>query len=105
MQQIQQHAATQPETSNGAARVVDQLAAIAKQQDERYKQEQEMRKIREDEERRMRIKQEDTDDLFGDEELSPGYDPSFTGSKRDISQVDSPEESNRAHPSFVVFPS
>jgi len=61
--------------------------------------------MREEEEQRMKtqIKQED-DDLFGDAELS-GYNSSFAGSKRDISQVDSPEEVHRPHPSFVVLTS
>jgi len=67
-----------------------------------------MRRIKDDEERRMRedreVKHEDSpEDLFGDDEMSTGYNPSFAGSKRDISHVDSPEEANRPHPSFVVF--
>jgi hypothetical protein len=104
MQQVQHHAASQPETSNGAASVVNQLAAMARQRDERFKQEQEMRKLREEEERRMRmvdVKREDHD-IFGDDELE--YNSSYAGSKRDISQVDSPEESIRPAPSFVVSP-
>jgi hypothetical protein len=99
MQQVQHHVAAQPETANGAASVVNQLAAMA--QDERYKA-QELKKLREEEERRMRIVKEEDDDLFGDGELS--YNPSYAGSKRDISQVDSPEESTRHAPSYVVFP-
>ena len=101
MQQVQHHAASQPETSNGAALVVNQLAAMAKQQDERFKQEQEMRRLREDEERILSEQVKREDDLFEDDELE--YNPSFTGSKRNISQVESPEESNRnAPPSYIV---
>jgi hypothetical protein len=99
MQQVQHHAASQPETSNGAAAVVSQLAAMAKQHDERFKQEQEMRKLREEEERRMRMEVKQEDDLFRDDDLE--YN-SYTGAKRGISQVDSPEEANRPGPSFVV---
>jgi len=104
MQQVQHHAASQPEASNGAASVVNQLAAMAKQQDERFKQEQEMRKLREEEERRMRLEVKREDDLFGDND-DLEYNSSYAGSKRDISQVDSPEESTRHAPSFVVTPS
>lgn len=103
MQQVQSHAASLPETANGAASVVSQLAAMAKQRDEQFKQEQQMRKLREEEERRMRmdvVKRED--DLFGDDDLE--YNSSYAGSKRDISQVDSPEEATRPAPSFVVTP-
>jgi hypothetical protein len=100
MQQVQHHAAAQPEASNGAASVVSQLAAIARQRDERFKQEQEMRKLREEEERRMRLDVKREDDLFGDDDMD--YSSSYAGSKRDISQVDSPAESNRPAPSFVV---
>jgi hypothetical protein len=101
MQQVQHHATSQPETSNGAAAVVSKLAAMAKQQDERFKQELEMRKLREEEERRMRMEVKEEDDLFrDDDELE--YNPSYAGSKRDISQVDSPEEAIRPSPAFVV---
>ena len=104
MQQVQSHAASLPEQANGAASVMSQLAAMAKQREEQFKQEQEMRKLREEEERRMRMEVKREDDLFGDDELD--YNPSYAGSKRDISQVDSPEESTRPAPSFVVpFPS
>jgi len=102
MQQVQHHAAQQQGDSNGAAAVVSQLAAIAKQQDEQFKAEQEMRKLKEEEERglqMMDVKRED--DLFGDVEMD-GYNSSYAGSKRDISQVDSPEEPLRPAPSFVV---
>ena len=102
MQQVQHQAAAQPEASNGAASVVSQLAALAREKDERFKQEQEMRKLREEEERRMRFEIKREDNLFGDDEFE--YNSSYAGSKRDISQVDSPEESNRPAPSFVVIP-
>lgn len=49
----------------------------------------------------MKLQVKEEDDLFGDDELS-GYNSSYAGSKRDISQVDSPEESHRGAPSFVV---
>lgn len=99
MQQVQHHAAAQPEASNGAAQVVNQLAAIARQQDERFKQEQELRRQREEEERqRLEIKKED--DLFGDDDLE--YSSSYPGSKRRLSQVESPEESNRPAPTYIV---
>jgi len=81
---------------------VSQLAAMAKQRDEQFKQEQEMRKLREEEERRMRMEVKREDDLFGDDDLE--YNSSYAGSKRDISQVDSPEEATRPAPSFVVLP-
>jgi hypothetical protein len=100
MQQVQQHAATQPEASNGARLVVNQLAAIAQEQNERFQQEQELRKLKEEEERRLRMEVKREDDLFGDDDLE--YNSSYAGSKRDISQVDSPEESMRPAPSFVV---
>ena len=102
MQQVQSHAASLPETANGAASVVSQLAAIVKQRDERFKQEQQMRKLREEEERSMRMDVKREDDLFGDDDLE--YNSSYAGSKRDISQVDSPEEATRPAPSFVVTP-
>jgi hypothetical protein len=101
MQQVQSHAASLPDTANGAASVVSQLAAMAKQRDEQFKQEQEMRKLREEEERRMRMDVKREDDLFGDDDLE--YNSSYAGSKRDISQVDSPEEATRPGPSFVVL--
>ena len=102
MQQVQHHAAAQPETQNGAAQVVNQLAALARQQDERFKQEQELRRQREEEERlQMEVKKEEEEDLFGDGEL--GYSNSFSGSKRRLSQVESPEEQNRPGPSYVVL--
>jgi hypothetical protein len=96
MQQVQHHVASQTETSNGAASVVNQLAAIAKERDVQFQLEQEQRKLRQEEERRMNnIKREE--DLFGEDE----YDlPS--GSKRRLSQVDSPEGSMRPAPTFVV---
>lgn len=100
MQKVQHHATSQPETSNGAAAVVSKLAAIAKQQDELFKQEQEMRKLREEEEGRMRMEAKQEDDLFRDDELE--FNQSYGGSKRDISQVDSPEEAIRPTPAFVV---
>src|SRR5205814_9378487 len=93
----------QPETSNGAASVVSKLEALAKQHNERFKQEQEMRKLRDEEERRMRMGVKPEDDLFGDDELE--YNASYAGSKRNISHVDSPEEGARPAPSFVVLPS
>lgn len=108
MQQVQHVTAQQQgDSANGAAAVVSQLAAMAKQQDERFKAEQELRKLKEEEERSLRmvdIKREE--DLFGDDELE--YNSSYAGSKRDISQVDSPEEPSRPPPSFIVqspFPS
>jgi hypothetical protein len=100
MQQVQQHAATQPEASNGATLVVNQLAAIAQEQNERFQQEQELRKLKEEEEQRLRIEVKGEDDLFGDDDLE--YNSSYAGSKRDISQVDSPEEAMRPAPSFMV---
>ena len=102
MQQVQHHAATQPDGSNGATLVVNQLAAIAQEQNERFQYEQEMRKLREEEERRMRLEVKREDDLFGDDDME--YNSSYAGSKRDISQVDSPEEASRPAPSFVVRP-
>ena len=102
IQQVQHHAAAQPEASNGAASVVSQLATIARQKDQQFKQEQEMRKLREEEERRMRLEVKQEEDLFGDNELE--YNSTYAGLKRDISQVDSPEESIRPAPSFAVFP-
>ena len=103
MQQVQHHAAQQQGDSNGAAAVLSQLAAMAKKQDEQFKAEQEMRKLKEEEERALRmvdVKREV--DLFGDDEME-GYSSSYAGSKRDISQVDSPEEPSRPAPSFVVI--
>jgi len=77
---------------------VNQLAAIARDEDERYKQQEALRRLKEEEELRLReVKRED--DLFGDDDSE--YSGTFK-SKRDISQVDSPEEANRAAPSFVV---
>jgi len=100
MQQIQNHVATTPDASNGAATVVNRLAAIARDEDERYKQQEALRRLKEDEESRLReVKRED--DLFGDDDSE--YSGTFSKGKRDISQVDSPEEANRAAPSFVVF--
>jgi hypothetical protein len=102
MQQVQHHAAQQHGDPNGAAAVMSQLAARAKEQNERFQAEQEMRKLKEEEERQMReVKQEE--DLFGDDELD-GYNGAYAGSKRDISQVDSPEEPTRPAPTFVVTP-
>ena len=102
MQQVQHHAASQPDASNGAAAVVNQLAVLARHQEEQYKQEEALRRLKEEEELRLRmteVKRED--DLFGDDDSE--YSATFTTKpKRDISQVDSPEEANRAAPSFVV---
>lgn len=104
MQQVQHQAASLPETSNGASLVVNQLAQIAQEQNERFKHEQEMRKLRDEEERRLREVKREEDDLFGDGDLE-NYNSSYGGSKRDISQVDSPEENMRPAPTFMVqFP-
>jgi hypothetical protein len=104
MQQVQHQAASLPETSNGASLVVNQLAQIAQEQNERFKHEQEMRKLREEEEKRLREVKREEDDLFGDGDLE-NYNSSYGGSKRDISQVDSPEENMRPAPTFMVqFP-
>lgn len=55
---------------------------------------------------RLQVKREEEEedgDLFGDHEGLGGYNSSYAA-KRDISQVDSPEESIRPAPSFVVLP-
>ena len=101
MQQVQHQAASLPETSNGASLVVNQLAQMAQEQNERFKHEQEMRKLREEEEKRLKDVKREEDDLFGDGDLG-NYNSSYGGSKRDISQVDSPEENMRPAPTFMV---
>jgi outer membrane protein OmpA-like peptidoglycan-associated protein len=97
MQQVQQvqHHAT--DSSNGPSQVVNQLAAMARERDERFQHEQEQRKLQEEEQQRLRMQVKREEELFGDDE----YDlPSST--KRRLSQVDSPEDVMRPVPSFVV---